>query len=661
MRVLFVSGETPLFPAGGIATYLEYAASALQSEGHEVFLFTWVEEGKNAAPVSYGSFKPENVHIQKISHRVVHEHFPSGSHFLSVSFWLSDKIASCADAWNIDVVEATDYQAPCMAYFQQHQTRANAACRVLSTFHHGLSEVIFEADQIGYPNWARANNVTERQQMRISDLVISPSKSICARLRSLDIQSDIKIIREPYVFKKSLKPMDELSNVVQYMGRLSIQKGVDKLIYLTNIMHSVFPLRKVELIGRVGFTPFRQSDIIKYIETRLRPELKESFLYASFRSREAALNLLEPKTISPHLGTDETFSYACIEAIDAGQLPIVRDGTAMAEFFPMDMQKYVLDGRMRSVRDTQTILSEIVKNAPQIATRVQEYCRETLAPARYANELSTAYACALDRKKGWRAYPSARLPAGLNDITVLIPAYKPNHEFMETIDSLANQTAGVPRVLICNDGTPKGHEGWFDYALARLPDCNIITQPNSGLLAARNTLIENCQTDLSIFIDADDLFGHDLLENMLVAWNESPKRPDAIIPQRANFGESREVVLRHLLDDHIHILENDYRMTALIRTKVLREIGFDSTRRNGEGEDWIFWLDFTGRSYCGLLLPTPGFFYRFRLGSMSWPWSEGQNVGTQTMLREVLQEVAGRRPEKAAALARALFAEKVSK
>jgi hypothetical protein len=394
---------------------------------------------------------------------------------------------------------------------------------------------------------------------------------------------------------------------------------------------------------------------------RLRPELRDRLTYSDFRPREVVLGLLNRGAISPHLGTDETFSYACIESIDAGQVPIVRHNTAMAEFFPEDLHDYILDSEMRTVRGLQRKFEKIIADGPQLVEQVQEYCRHTLEPAVAAETLGNTYAEALDRKRGWRAHAVARQPAQIKDVTVLIPAYKPNHEFMETVDSLATQSAGIPNVLICDDGTPEASQPWFEYARALLPDCQIIRQPNAGLLASRNALIEECRTPLSIFIDTDDLFAPTLLENMLEAWNEAVSQPDAIIPQRQNFGENNELILRHTLDDYMHLLENDYRMTALIRTDILKEIGFDATRRNGEGDDWVFWLDFTGRGYEASLLPEAGFLYRFRKGSMSWPWSEGQNVGTQTMVREVVFEMCKRNPEKSIALARSMFTKNVSK
>lgn len=661
MRILFVSSETPLFPAGGIATYLEYLVPALTELGHEVFLFTFRDSKGFQSPSSFEPFKRENVHVEVVDEGDVHTRFPSRSHFQSVSFAMAALIEGKVNEWDIDVVEATDYQGPCLALFQMLQSKKGAEQRLFSTFHHGLSEVIFEADQIGYPAWARANNLAERQQMRISDVILAPSIASAKRLRTLDIQNDIKLVREPYAFRHPEGEGAIRADEIQYIGRLSIQKGIDKLIYATNVLHDVTPIRRLEVIGRVGFTSFRQNNILEYCRNRLRPELRDRFLYSDFKKREVVLDLLTQGAISPHLGTDETFSYACIEAIDAGQVPIVRQGTAMAEFFPEHLQGYVLDGQMRTVRCMQETFEKIVSDAPDVVSEVRDYCRRTLEPKVVAEQIASTYSEALSRKRGWRAYAGARQAMTAKDVTILIPAYKPNHEFMETIDSISAQFAGMPNVLICDDGTPTSHQAWFEYAKAVLPDCQIYRQSNAGLLAARNSLAEACLTPLSIFMDTDDLLHPAMLGSMLEAWNETPSRPDAVIPQRRNFGEADELILRHTLGDFVHILENDYRMTALIRTEILREIGFDATRRNGEGDDWVFWLDFHGRGYKAALLAEAGFMYRFRKGSMSWPWSEGQNVGTQTMVREVLAEMCLRDPDRSMPLARAFFSKNVAK
>lgn len=660
MRILFVSSESPLYPAGGIGTYLDYIAPALVAAGHEIFLFTWRPDTDKLPAQSFGAFRAENVHIEKINADHVHHTYPSRSHFQSMSCWISERLRKVVADWQIDVVEATDYQAPGWAYFTDTKVACSATSPLLVTYHHGLSEVMFEADQIGYPEWARADNLQERQQMRASDLVIAPSMAINHRLQSLDISVPVEVVREPFLFRMGDIEPSPIKPLLQYMDRISIQKGADKLILLANILNSILPLERIELIGKIGFTSFKQPNIEAYIRGRISPQLRSKLTFLGQHPREEARNLLTAGSISPHLGTDETFSYACAEAIDADLLPIVRNGTAMAEFFPNDLQMFVLDEKLSSVKSTADTIEKIVENADHIRARVREHCKSTLSPARVAHQLSDAYDKALRSKRERKAYASRRPAVTVSDVTILIPAFGPDSAFMETVDSIANQTCGVPHVIICDDGTPQELTHWFEYARARLPECRIVRQPNSGLLAARNTLIEECATKYSIFLDTDDILAPDFILNMLNAKNNLIEDVDAIIPQRCNFDESDEVILRHLFGDYMHMIENDYRMTALIRTEVVRAIGFDSTRRNGEADDWAFWIDFTLEGYSAALLNEASFAYRFRSGSMSWPWSEGQRVGTQSMLRERLQHVSGK-PGKVHALARALFMCQVSK
>lgn len=646
-------------PAGGIATYLQYIVPAMRAAGHDVFLFSWCENHPSLRPMTYAPFEPDNVHIEFVNCHEVWRIIPVVSQNLFIAEWLSDKIIAKMREWEIDIVESTDYLSPCLTLYQKIQAKAGADRQILVTYNHGFIEDFFESDQIRFGTNEKINHLCERQQCRVSDVVIAPSECARARLGTYGIKHQVTTVREPYAFSNKDGRCGDPRNVIEYLGRISVSKGIDKLIYFTNTVHEVYPLRQVRLIGRVVPTPFRQSDMGDYVRDRLSPDLRESLFFSGYISRKAALAMLEPGSISPSLGSAETFSYACVESIDAGLLPIVRHGTPMAEFFPEHWKHLILDEEMRSIRGMQKQVINFLENAAEVSRDVRAYCQETLAPELIAEKMGQTYDVALSRKRTHSIHAVPRRSFTASDVTVLIPAYMPNHEFMETIDSLAWQSSGAPNVLICDDGTPETHRAWFDYAFAMLRDCRIVRQPNCGLLAARNTLIEECRTDLSLFIDTDDLLAPNLLEHLLEAMNTSHFRPDAVIPQRRNFGESAEPVLRHLMDDHLHILENDYRMTALIRTQVLREIGFDATRRNGEADDWAFWLQFSGRGHVAILLPEQGFLYRFRTGSMSWPWSQGQNVGSQVMVRNAVVDMCEHDDRQVLKVARALYARNI--
>lgn len=401
-------------------------------------------------------------------------------------------------------------------------------------------------------------------------------------------------------------------------------------------------------------TSFRQHDIKRYVRERLSPALRDAVLFTDFMPRRQALHQLVPGALSPNLGSAETFSYACVETIDHGLLPTVRHGTPMVEFFPEDMQQHILPSNLGAMRQIQSHMEKLIADGKGVTTRVREHCRETLHPVKIAEQMGKLYESELHKKRK-RHTVQVKKNLRLEDITILIPAYSPGAEFAETVDSIVAQTAGVPKVIVCDDGSPENNAHWLEYARTQLPFCEIIKQPNGRLLSARLALLDACQTEAAIFLDADDLLGEQAISKLLEAWNNAPWSIDAVIPHRQNIGESNEAILRNYLDDHLHLLRNDFRMTSLIRTEVLRNISFDPSRRNGEADDWLFWLEFSLLGHRALMVPGNLFFYRFSTGSMSWPWSEGQHVGTQTMLRELFERYGKNSPDVANLMSRALF------
>lgn len=653
MRILYVTREAPFFPSGGIGTYIGYMAEAMQAAGHEVFFLGWSEDAAEPLPADTRPFPPGHVHIHRYSARDAWRRTPVTGEDLVRTADLARVIARQVRDWRIDVVEASDFQAPALAFFEDVQTRSGNEAVLCVSYNHGFIEDFYEADQMRVPDSARINNLCERQQCRIADLVIAPSECARRRIAGYGIADNVAVVREPYVFEKAV-PLVRVAADLTHFGRIALSKGVDKTIHLANALHPVFPLQTLRFVGRIVRTPFREADMQKYIRARLDPDLLDNVLFTGFLPREKALRWLAPGSIAPSLGSAETFSFACVETIDRGLLPVVRAGTPMAEFFPDDVAHHVLPETLGSTRAIQRHMEALIAEAPAVVARVQDHCRETLDPARIAGTMADLYEARLALKRGRRA-AAVRRPLTLADVTVLIPAYRPTAEFAETVDSLVAQTAGIPRVIICDDGTPEDKAHWFAYAEAQLPDCRIIRQPNGRLLAARMTLLEACETEAALFLDTDDLLRPQALARMIEAWNSAPEPVDAVIPQRQNFGESSETILRNLLEDHLHLIANDLRMTALIRTEVLREIGFDPTRRNGEGDDWVFWLAFTGTGRKARVIPGLDFLYRFREGSMSWPWSQGQHVGTHSMIRETAIALAEQNPRFARHMARALY------
>lgn len=106
-------------------------------------------------------------------------------------------------------------------------------------------------------------------------------------------------------------------------------------------------------------------------------------------------------------------------------------------------------------------------------------------------------------------------------LSVIIPAYNSKMFLAETLDCLENQTLKDIQTIIVNDGsTDKTAEIIAEYASK---NSNIISvyQENSGVSAARNNGINYAEGKYTLFLDSDDIFTPDSLENIYNALEKS--------------------------------------------------------------------------------------------------------------------------------------------
>lgn len=92
------------------------------------------------------------------------------------------------------------------------------------------------------------------------------------------------------------------------------------------------------------------------------------------------------------------------------------------------------------------------------------------------------------------------------DIAVVIPAYDSARTLAETIASARNQTLAPREVIVVDDGSRDDSAAVAKHAGAR-----VVTRPNGGPGAARNSGIAATGCTWIAFLDADDVFEHDKL------------------------------------------------------------------------------------------------------------------------------------------------------
>ena len=105
------------------------------------------------------------------------------------------------------------------------------------------------------------------------------------------------------------------------------------------------------------------------------------------------------------------------------------------------------------------------------------------------------------------------------NISVVIPAYNAAAFLPRCLESVFAQTLKPHEVIVVNDGSVDNTA-----ELAAKLGANVITRPNGGLSAARNTGIKNASSDWIALLDADDIWAPDKLERQV-----QRIRPDTVL------------------------------------------------------------------------------------------------------------------------------------
>jgi glycosyltransferase involved in cell wall biosynthesis len=182
-------------------------------------------------------------------------------------------------------------------------------------------------------------------------------------------------------------------------------------------------------------------------------------------------------------------------------------------------------------------------------------------------------------------------------VSVVIPAYNVGRYIAETLESVFAQRFRDFEVLVVNDGSPDTPE--LERALAPYLDrITYIVQQNAGPSAARNTAIRRARGTWLAFLDGDDRWLPDCLEDQMARASADPSLAvvfaDAVIfedPELA--GKTLRTLGGAQMDvDFLGLVTERCTITtscAMIRRDVCIEAGmFDAALRRSE--DFDLWL-----------------------------------------------------------------------
>ncbi len=194
---------------------------------------------------------------------------------------------------------------------------------------------------------------------------------------------------------------------------------------------------------------------------------------------------------------------------------------------------------------------------------------------------------------------SSKAPHIIPKVSVVIPAYNAMRFLPHTVESVLAQTLQDFEVLIVDDGSKDNTASWA--AAHPDPRVKLVSRPNGGAAAARNTGVAAARGEYVAFLDADDLWQPTKLEKQVARMEADPEvgLVDTWISYINAAGEPIGKVMTQHLEGDVWAQMVEYNLvrcgsTPLVRRRLFGEVGtFDESFRYAE--DWEMWIRITAR------------------------------------------------------------------
>ena len=147
-------------------------------------------------------------------------------------------------------------------------------------------------------------------------------------------------------------------------------------------------------------------------------------------------------------------------------------------------------------------------------------------------------------------------------ISIIVPVYNINNYVEKCLISLMNQTYKALEILCINDGSTDDSLDILEKLSKRDSRIKIISQPNKGLSAARNTGIANAKGDYIVFVDGDDWVDIEMCQKAykiisetnvdIVLWSYVKEYPNKAKKQFAEFQNTKTFI--HMSITHPNLI-----------------------------------------------------------------------------------------------------------
>jgi glycosyltransferase involved in cell wall biosynthesis len=167
------------------------------------------------------------------------------------------------------------------------------------------------------------------------------------------------------------------------------------------------------------------------------------------------------------------------------------------------------------------------------------------------------------------------------EISVLIPAFNARAFIRESIESILNQTVLPGEIIVINDGSTDGTSDFLKSL--NIDNLKVLDQTKQGVASALNLGITNSRGEILAFLDADDIWLPNKLEDQLEVINEV----DMAFTLIENFIDlSIDIDLSQKLDVNLNPFIGIHKSTLLIKKKAFLKVGLFERERKVELLEW---------------------------------------------------------------------------
>ena len=138
-------------------------------------------------------------------------------------------------------------------------------------------------------------------------------------------------------------------------------------------------------------------------------------------------------------------------------------------------------------------------------------------------------------------------------VSIILPIYNVEEYLAECLDSIAAQTFGNYEVVVVDDGSPDGSRAIAEDRARSDSRIRIVTRPNGGLGAARNTGVSEARGQFLTFVDSDDVLPPNALQSLVDSATSTGS--DIVVGAVRRFDTTRS--WRPVWVDSVHLVQRE--------------------------------------------------------------------------------------------------------